>query len=74
MDDSGVYQLDFPYSKRNSDSSDVYIGRVTIWYDSNSTTWNLVGSGYWESTYISRMYFSYTWGVRFEHFLQFIFY
>lgn len=43
----GVYKLDVPYTSLASQPSDVYIGKVSIYYNTYSTHWILYSSGYW---------------------------
>jgi hypothetical protein len=45
----GVVYFDVPYAKLNSDSSDVTIGAVSIYYDYYTGSWYVSGSGYWNN-------------------------
>ncbi|MBI9010356.1 MAG: hypothetical protein JEZ05_10060 [Tenericutes bacterium] len=49
LGEMNVVYLDVPYSKLSSDSSDVTITPVVIYYDYTTGSWYLVGSGYWNS-------------------------
>ena len=49
LNSMGLVMLDIPYAKLNSDSSDVTIGTVSIYFDYYSNSWYLSGYGYWNN-------------------------